>query len=134
MMEPYGSSVFELLNGDEPVDRQLRELRTLLSRLATSVTARGTLTALELAEFNELIGSTPVRARLEALPHGGYLLWLEPLADDPVELEVRELAGEFGSMLRRDPTRIKLCDSCGNVYWDGTRSRTRRWCDSRTCG
>src|SRR5256885_11307195 len=118
MMEPYGSSVFELLNGDEPADRQLRELRRLLSPLATSVASRGTLTARELAEFNELIGSTPVRAHLEALPHGGYLLGLEPLADDPVELEVRELAGEFGSMLRRDPSRVQLCDSCGNVYLD----------------
>jgi predicted RNA-binding Zn ribbon-like protein len=160
MIEPLGSSVMELLNSGEqldddawlvaalrrwglPPDRPLRagdrealhELRGLLRRLTESLAVRGTLRPRELAEFNELIGVTPMRTQLVALPYGGYLIDLEPLSGDSVERAVRELAGEFGSMLRRAfPPRLKLCDGCGTVFWDGTRSRTRRWCDGRTCG
>jgi predicted RNA-binding Zn ribbon-like protein len=160
MIEPLGSSVIELLNSgplldDEtwlaaalrrwgfPADRPLRtgdraavrDLRDLLRRLAESMAQRGTLRPGELAEFNELIGATPMRTQLVALPYGGYLIDLEPLSGDCVERAVRELAGEFGSMLRRaHPPRLKLCEGCGAMFWDGTRSRTRRWCDTRTCG
>jgi predicted RNA-binding Zn ribbon-like protein len=160
MIEPLGSRVIELLNSgallddekwlgaalrrwgfrtDRPLhagDRAaLRELRDLLRRLAESLAVRGTLRPRELAQFNELIGATPMRTQLVALPYGGYLIDLQPLSDDGVERALRELAGEFGSMLRRSyPPRLKLCEGCGAVFWDGTRSRTRRWCDTRTCG
>ena len=35
-----------------------------------------------------------------------------------------------------DPSRLRVCAApdCGQVFWDETRSRTRTWCDSRTCG
>ena len=89
----------------------------------------------ELSELNRLIGATPVRAQLREQPEGGYLVELTPVADEWRKLAVRELAGAFASMLRQaHPPRLKLCESCGAVFWDGTRSRTRRWCDSRTCG
>jgi predicted RNA-binding Zn ribbon-like protein len=160
VIEPLGSSVIELLNEAElleddarlaetlgrwglPPDRPLRaedrevlrDLRTLLRRLTASLAERGTLRPRELAELNELIGAIPMRTQLVALPYGGFLIDLQPLSDDCVERAVRELAGEFGSMLRRSfPPRLRLCDGCGSVFWDGTRSRTRRWCDGRTCG
>jgi predicted RNA-binding Zn ribbon-like protein len=160
MIESLGSSVIELLNSGElleddewladaldrwdlapnrpirPGDRDaLRELRALLQRLAIAVSKHETLPPAELAAFNEVIGATPVRAQLELAPGGGYILDLHPLAADWFGYVVRELAGEFGSMLRLAfPPRIKLCEECGSVFWDGTRSRTRRWCDSRTCG
>ena len=113
----------------------LRELRALLRRLARAVVEHGTLPDAELAELNAVIRATPVRAELVTQRDGGYLLSLTPLADTWRELAVRELAGAFASMLRQSfPPRLKLCDNCGTAFWDGTRSRTRRWCDSRTCG
>jgi predicted RNA-binding Zn ribbon-like protein len=49
---------------------------------------------------------------------------------------VRELAGSFGSILRRAPDRLKLCENpdCRRAFFDRTRSRTLRWCDSAGCG
>jgi predicted RNA-binding Zn ribbon-like protein len=160
VIEPLGSSVIELLNGEEllddpprldetlrrwglppdrplrPSDREaLRDLRAMLRRLGERVATQGGLGPEELAEFNALIGTVPMRSQLVALPHGGYLIDLQPISEDCVVRAVRELAGEFGSMLRRShPPRLKLCDGCGAFFWDGTRSRTRRWCDGRTCG
>src|SRR3954453_23800896 len=160
MIEPLGSSVLELLNREELLDDRarltealeqwglgpdrplgdadhttLRDLRALLRRLAGGVATRGTLSPAELGEFNALIAPVPMRSQLVALPNGGYLIDPEPLSEDCIERAARELAGEFGSMLRRSfPPRLKLCDGCAGVFWDGTRSRTRRWCDGRTCG
>jgi predicted RNA-binding Zn ribbon-like protein len=85
--------------------------------------------------LNAVIAATPVRAELVAEPDGGYAVVMTPLASEWRELAVRELAGAFASLLRQSfPPRLKLCANCGAAFWDGTRSRTRRWCDSRTCG
>jgi predicted RNA-binding Zn ribbon-like protein len=61
----------------------------------------------------------------------------EPSGGSPVERLERELSGSFGSLLRRSrPPRLKRCadESCGRAFVDDTRSRTRLWCDSGTCG
>ena len=160
MIEPIGSSALGLLASGERLeddawllaalerwgiprggrllaeDRDaLRELRSLLRRLAEAVAEHGLLPPRELAELNAVIGSTPVRAELVAQPEGGYLVAMTPVADEWRDRAVRELAGAFASLLRQAfPPRLKLCDGCGAVFWDSTRSRTRRWCDTRTCG
>ena len=109
------------LNGDgEPA---------LLRRLAASVAAGRMLDAGELAELNALVGRTPVRAQLVDGGEGRYALELVPVSDDPE----RELAGSFGSLLRRAPDRLKRCDECERFFLDSTRSRTRRWCSAQ-CG
>jgi predicted RNA-binding Zn ribbon-like protein len=101
----------------------------LLRRLAATVAAGRMLSPSELDELNALIGRTPVTARLVDGGEGRYALELEPVADDPE----RELAGAFGSLLRRAPDRLRRCEECGRFFVDGTRSRTRRWCTPQ-CG
>jgi predicted RNA-binding Zn ribbon-like protein len=112
-------------------------LRSLLGRLADT-TARGhPLSTGELAELNAVTGRLPVRARLEALPDGGYLVDFSPVGGTWIDRVERELSGSFASILRRSrPPRLKRCadESCRRAFYDETRSRTRRWCDSRTCG
>jgi predicted RNA-binding Zn ribbon-like protein len=115
---------------------RLRELRALLRRLAASLGERGELTPAELADFNAVIGEVPVRAQLAIEPDGGYVLVMRALSTTWIDLARRELAGTFGTLLRSDASRVRICANaaCQRAFYDESRSRTRRWCDSRTCG
>ena len=83
----------------------------------------------ELAELNDLLSRTPVTARLVDGGHGRYAIEMQPVAEDPE----REPAGQFASLLRRAPDRLKRCVECGRFFLDASRSRTGRWCRSQ-CG
>jgi predicted RNA-binding Zn ribbon-like protein len=101
----------------------------LLRRLGAAVADGRMLDAPELAELNAVLSRTPVTARLVDGGHGRYALEMQPIGDDPE----RELAGQFASLLRRAPDRLKRCQECGRFFLDSTRSRTRRWCTPQ-CG
>jgi len=129
----------------DPLDRaptaheagRLAALRRLLRELAGTVAAGAILSEEQLRAFNRIIGRAPVRAQLEVAEEGGYLVDFAPVSGDWIDRAERELAGSLSSMLRRvHPPRLKLCEAegCGRLFYDESRSRTRRWCDSRTCG
>ena len=108
-----------------------------MSALADTLAAGRALSPAELAGLNEVNGRLPVRAELQAEPDGGYVVDFEPVGGEWVDRLERELSGSFGSILRRSrPPRLKRCadGACRRVFYDETRSRTRRWCDSGTCG
>jgi predicted RNA-binding Zn ribbon-like protein len=109
----------------------------LLRRLSDTVAAGRQLSTAELAELNTVTGRLPVRAQLLLEPDGGYVLDFTPVGGEWVDRVERELSGAFGSILRRSRApRLKRCadDSCRRVFYDGTRSRTRLWCDTGACG
>jgi predicted RNA-binding Zn ribbon-like protein len=115
--------------------RRLAQLRDLLRELAVTVGSGAPLSPDQLARLNEVIGRRPVRAQLEPVASGGYLVDFVPVGGDWLDQVERDLAGAFVSMLRRaHPPRIKVCPGCGAVFYDASKNRTRRWCDSRTCG
>jgi len=134
----------DLINGeldlgrrvDAAEQRALDELAALLRRLTETVASGAELSADELAAFNAVIGRTPVVARIEPGGEGRYVLELTPAGGSRQDRTLRELAGSFGSILRRAPDRLKLCENpeCRRAFFDRTRSRTRRWCDSASCG
>jgi predicted RNA-binding Zn ribbon-like protein len=88
----------------------------------------------ELAELNTFVTAVPVLARLERYGDG-FVIDMTPVAEGWT-LVARELAGWFGSLLRADPWRLKLCANpeCRLPFYDGSKSRTRRWHDNATCG
>jgi len=120
-LDDLDALLVSVLNGDEAPH--------LLRRLAAIVADGRMLGAAELDELNELLGRTPVTARLVDGGEGRYALELRTVADDPE----RELAGSFASLLRRAPDRLRRCEECGRFFLDSTRSRTQRWCATR-CG
>lgn len=135
-IERYGTEAMQLGQGMDDLDAALVETLNredaspaLLRRLAAAVAEGRTLDAGQLAELNEVLARTPVTARLVDGGRGRYAVEMEPVADDPD----RELAGQFASLLRRAPDRLKRCEECGRFFLDATRSRTRRWC-SPQCG
>ena len=137
-------AAIDLINGDFDAGRPLmrseqkalQELAALLRGLAETVASGRELSEGQLAAFNAVVGRTPVVARLERGGDGRYVLDLTPVAESERDRLVRELAGSFGSILRRAPDRLKLCGNpeCRRAFFDRTRSRTRRWCASATCG
>jgi predicted RNA-binding Zn ribbon-like protein len=121
-LHDYDDALISFLNGSGAGP-------SLVARLAETVAAGRILDAAQLSELNELLGRTPVTARLVDGGEGRYALEMHPLTEDPE----RELAGQFASLLRRAPDRLKRCQECGRYFLDSTRSRTQRWCTAQ-CG
>ena len=121
-MDDLDAALVDTLNADDAYARLVR-------RLAGTVAAGRRLDAGELAELNEVLARTPVTARLVDGGEGRYALDMAPVEADPE----RDLAGQFASLLRRAPDRLKRCEECGRFFLDSTRSRTQRWCTPQ-CG
>jgi predicted RNA-binding Zn ribbon-like protein len=135
MIDRYSTEAMTLGQGMDELDAALVEALNrpdgaeLLQRLADTVAAGRMLNPAELADLNEVLGRTAVTARLVDGGHGRYAVEMRPVEPDPE----RDLAGQFASLLRRAPGRLKRCEECGRFFLDATRSRTQRWCTTR-CG
>ena len=119
---------------DDDLD-ELRRLRTMLRRWTATVAAGRLLSATDLTDLNRRLARTPSFSRVE-VDGDRYVLDMTPVAADWRDVAIAEVLGSFAAMLRVDPTRLRICAApvCGTVFWDETRSRTRQWCDNRTCG
>ena len=119
---------------DEDLD-ELRRLRTMLRKWTTVVASGRLLPAADLIDLNRRLARTPSFSRVE-VDGDRYVLDMTPVAADWRDVAIAEILGSFAAMLRADPTRLRICGApgCGTVFWDDTRSRTRHWCDNRTCG
>ena len=112
----------------------LRRLRTLLQTFVRTLVADGSLRPTELATLNRYLAARPVTSRLE-MDDDAFRLRLTPTAKglDGVLFSIAESFAVF--LAEGDPTRLKLCENhdCRWVFYDTTRSRTRRWC-ADSCG
>ncbi|MHB9144612.1 MAG: CGNR zinc finger domain-containing protein [Symbiobacteriia bacterium] len=119
-----------------PTEREmLRSLRTLLRRMVDALAAGSQLAPRDIAEFNRLLAAAPEAPRL-AKVGDGYELRRIPLQTG-WESVVAAIAAPFAQVLAEfDPQRLKICENpdCGWVFYDESRSRTRRWCEDGTCG
>ncbi|GIG71568.1 CGNR zinc finger domain-containing protein [Phytomonospora endophytica] len=83
----------------------------------------------EIAAAEKVLARSPLAVRI-----GSGETPDEPLA---VEGPVTHLAAAWVlTVASGDWRRLKQCPDheCGWVFWDATRSRTRRWCTMRVCG
>ncbi len=114
----------------------LGELRSVLRRFVDRAVAEESLTAADLTALNTVLGAEPVVRRLE--PSGStYRMRLDPVRAS-LRAVLAEIAKSFADILiEGDLTRIKLCENsdCRWVFYDRSRSRTRRWCEGASgCG
>jgi predicted RNA-binding Zn ribbon-like protein len=115
--------------------RSLKKLRELLRRLATTLHERGALGSAELSALNRYLGARPIRPRLSRAGKGRYRIELVP-GRKGIDALLLAIATSFAQFLvEEDPARLKMCDNpdCKWVFYDTTRSRTRRWC-AASCG
>jgi predicted RNA-binding Zn ribbon-like protein len=122
------------VGGEDVPPAELKALRETMRALVEILDGGRLPTDAELVPFNEFIDRVPVRTRLERYGDG-FVIDMEPLATGS-ERVLRELAGWFGSLLRADPWRLRLCANpdCRLPFYDESKSRTRLWHDNATCG
>ncbi len=122
-----------------PLPRAAREelcrLRAVLRRSVDALMAGRAPARRDLAALNRHLAGVPVTRRLAA-GGGGFAVRLVPRAEGVARV-LGEVAASFADLLARgEPARIRVCENpdCGWVIYDESRNRTRRWCESASCG
>ncbi|MFM9330490.1 CGNR zinc finger domain-containing protein [Paenibacillus mesotrionivorans] len=124
--------------------KEMRELRQWLRQLTERLVRGETLTLEDLDKLNGYMETFCVSYRLEvevsensgheACPP--YRLEEERQGQGWAEVQ-GAVAASFARMLaHNEPGRIRICDNpdCLWVFYDDTRSRTKRFCDDTMCG
>ena len=113
---------------------QLCQLRAQLTELIEKISSAKVLSPAELDQINTYLALTKVIPELK-YDNIVYTLELTPLVKDFNWL-LAQIVVSFTELLTKyDLARIKICQNpaCKWVFYDESRNRTRRWCDS-SCG
>ena len=120
----------------EPHDLEiLRELRGSMRQAVKYLNLDTQLCGRELARVNSILEHTPCQIKLVE-DDGNFKVEKVPLCDGWHRV-IWSAAYSFVTLLSEyEQTRIKICDNkdCGCIFYDESKSRTRRWCDQKTCG
>ncbi len=111
----------------------LVELRTLMRRIVGTLPA-GNPSSDDLNALNAILLNAP---SIRRLVWGGEKFELEmvPLARD-WRWVMAEIAASFADLLaKHDSKRLKICENpnCRWIFYDESKSRTRRWCTNNKC-
>jgi hypothetical protein len=80
---------------------------------------------------NAIAATAPVRLRIEAGPRPSLEATRDNAADAVIALVLDQCANAIATGRW---SRLSACARCRRVFYDNTRSRTRRWCSYATCG
>ncbi len=123
------------IDAGRPAVRQaLRELRDVIRGCTVRVASGKPARAADIAAVNRYLRAQPVVAQLQK---DGDALRMElvPVTSglDGVQSAIARSFAEF--LCQGEAGRLKLCENpdCQWVFYDATRSRTRRWC-ADSCG
>lgn len=115
----------------------LKKLRTLLHDYAVSLSTGALLDDIDWNTLNQMMIQAPVtRQWIDSDQPSGKKLTYIPLVHDWNSV-IAEIISDFAStVLEHDSHRIRICDNpdCRWVFYDDTRSRTKRYCEDKTCG
>ncbi|WP_068606232.1 CGNR zinc finger domain-containing protein [Paenibacillus swuensis] len=117
----------------------MRAFRQRLLRMAQTLSEGRELTEADITALNAVMSAGPVTRRLlpaEAGGRSGLRLGHVPAGGGTAQW-MAEVAASFAATAAiGDGTRVHFCDNadCRWVYYDDTRSRTKRYCEDRTCG
>jgi predicted RNA-binding Zn ribbon-like protein len=112
-----------------------RELRAAIRAAADAMAASKPVPHKSMGAINGVLRSAGKVAQIEGA-HGKYkLAWrFEVEAPEALLASVAEAAARL--LTEADPRRVHKCGSpdCILYIYDATKSRTRQWCDMKTCG
>jgi predicted RNA-binding Zn ribbon-like protein len=115
---------------------QALALREALYALFSARAAGLPAPASDLRTINKAIGKAMTRAGLSPTAAGGFeWSWPDaPIGVDRVAWWVARSAAEL--LTSKDLTGVRECAGydCGRLFIDGTKNRSRRWCDMASCG
>lgn len=112
----------------------LRELRDLLRALIDELSGTHDLRPESLKSLERFLPSRASRVVLERLEAGEFRV---ARVVEEKECASERIAAAFAELVADDGgQRIKACDNehCRWAFYDGSRNRSRRWCDSSECG
>jgi predicted RNA-binding Zn ribbon-like protein len=110
-------------------------LREAIYRIFSAIAAGGSPLVDDLMVLNNTLKVTLARLEVRATETGYSWAWRkEPEALDPMLWPVARSAGEL--LTSEDVERVRECagDSCGWLFLDLSRNRSRRWCAMSDCG
>lgn len=114
--------------------QRLRTLRAALRQTVTELSRVHAVSARTLRSVNSFLQPITVRATLTKGEGGGFIL--KRSMDGPRDLP-GQIAQDFAELVAQgDCRRLKACENetCRWVFYDESRNRVRRWCDSTRCG
>jgi hypothetical protein len=82
-------------------------------------------------DVNEIAATAPVRLHIAAGPRPSLKATRDNATDAIVALLLDQCANAIATGRWN---RLSTCARCRRVFYDNTRSRTRRWCSYATCG
>jgi predicted RNA-binding Zn ribbon-like protein len=115
---------------------QARALREALYRLLSARAAGLPATADDLHTVNRAIGRAMASAGLAPSGPGGFE-WSWPGARQGLDRVAWWVARSTAFLLTsKDLAKVRECAGfdCGWLFLDGTKNRSRRWCNMATCG
>ena len=113
---------------------RLRELRGLLRALIDELSATHDLAPESLKALAGFLPAKATRILLERLETGGFRV-VHRLEER--ESGIERIATAFAELVAAGGgQRVKACanEHCRWAFYDGSRNRSRRWCDSSECG
>jgi predicted RNA-binding Zn ribbon-like protein len=114
--------------------RALRGLRDAMRAIVDLLVRQRKVRAEDRARLNAFLERVSYVRRIEAA--GGKLALAEVPAGGPLEVALASIARSFAATLAEaDISRLKICRNkdCLWVFLDGSRNKSRRWCET-TCG
>jgi len=117
----------------QKVIQSLRELRSIIFRIAEHYAHRRKTTQIEWRRLNYYLKNAPYIQQLRLSRQKAFMKVI-PIGTR-LEIVLGEIAGSFAeTVVSGDPFRTKMCQNrnCRWVFYDTSKNRTRRWCD-QTC-
>lgn len=119
----------------EAVLEDARELRDIVDHIFTAIATGGRPADVDIAGLNRFLEEGMRHRRLE--PDERCCGWSWSAGEEPLARMLWPIAAAAAELLvEGDLERVKRCgnDSCGWLFVDLSRNRSRRWCDMRECG
>ncbi|MBA3945726.1 MAG: ABATE domain-containing protein [Herpetosiphonaceae bacterium] len=114
---------------------QARELREVIYRIFAAVAGGRPVAPADIKQFNARLQEALAHAEL--VQGGEGFEWGWELADGALEQIVWPIIRSAADLLTAgELSRVRECsgESCGWLFVDTSRNRSRRWCDMEDCG
>jgi predicted RNA-binding Zn ribbon-like protein len=117
----------------EAVHRRAIALRETLYKVFLSIVEGQPAEVRDLEQLNAALA--PALSRLRIVPLQVGFAWDWHVQDGDLDRMLCPIVRSTAELLANGPLdRLKQCAGCGWLFLDGSRNRTRRWCDMRVCG
>lgn len=115
--------------------QRLQSLRKLLHDYAIIFANGSSADQIDWDELNKIMAKVPVIRQWNHHEGSRKLVYL-PLTQDWTSVMAHIVSDFVYTVLDQDIHRIRICDNpdCRWVFYDDTRSRTKRYCEDKTCG